>query len=405
MGARGDHLCDGVRPGPTGPPPGSPVDGSSRAVGPPAGTGRSRMHRMRAAPPFDLTATRPRTHLVDRLSARLRRVGLDGVLRDLDRAAEPCPVPGEAAGEGFTWDDVDRNDLTWWPQGVATTRSGAVLLVSWYAKRGRLLRTPGSRISVVDRAHPGGPRYRHVLLVVPRRRLGVLGTGTVPVHAGGIAVHGEHLLVADTLFGVRVFRLGDVMAVPRRPAGAAAGASPAGIVALWRSVVGGSGARGCDYVLPQSMAYRVPLRAGLRRLRYSFLSTGEVEGRPTLVVGEYRRKDDRPPRLVRYPLDPRTGLPAVDGRGRCVPLEVHEDQPRRMQGVAVHGSTWFVTASNGKESAGDLYVGAPGRWHRNRGVLPSGPEDVAWSRPGEELWGVSEWPGRRWVFPVATDRR
>ncbi len=359
---------------------------------------------MGTAPPFSLTARRLRTDLVDRLGARLHRVGLDGVLGDLDRAAERSPVPGRAAGDGFTWDHLDRCDPTWWPQGVASARSGEVLLVSWYARRSGLFRTPGSRISVIDRAHPGGPRYRHVLLVAPSRRLGCLVMRTVPVHAGGIAVHGDLLLVADTLSGVRVFRLGDLMAVPRRPDGTAGDARPARIGALRRGAVGGFGRWHCDYVLPQLTAFRVPLRAGRRRLRYSFLSTGEVEGRPSLVVGEYRRKDDRPPRLARYPLDPRTGLPAVDGHGRCAPLEVHEDQPRRMQGVAVHGSTWFVTASNG-EGAGDLYTGAPDTWRRNRGVLPSGPEDLAWSHPGEELWCVSEHPGHRWVFPVAPDRR
>ncbi|WP_136697216.1 hypothetical protein [Geodermatophilus dictyosporus] len=359
---------------------------------------------MGAAPPFALTTTRLRADLVERLGVRLRRVALDGVLADLDRAGEWCPVPGRAAGGGFTWDDVDRDDPRWWPQGVASTRSGAVLLVSWYARRDRLLRTPGSRISVVDRTHPEGPRYRHVLLVVPRRALGTVVMGTVPVHAGGIAVHGDLLLVADTLFGVRVFRLGDVMAVPRRPTGAGGDASRGRAGVPWRSALGGFGARGCDHVLPQLMAFRVPLSAGRRRLRHSFLSVGEVEGRGNLVVGEYRRKDDRPPRLARYPLDPRTGLPEVDDQGWCVPLEVYGDQPRRMQGVAVHGSTWFATASTGEGSAGDLYSGAPGAWRRHRGVLPPGPEDLDWSRPGEELWGVSEWPGRRWVFPVATDR-
>ncbi len=341
---------------------------------------------MRAVPPFALTPTRARADLVDRLGAGLRPVGLDGVLGDLDRAAGRCQVPGRAAGEGFAWDDLDQEDRTWWPQGVASTRSGRVLIVSWYASRGRLYRTPGSRISVVDLAHPGGVRYRHVLLVVPHRRPGARGMSTLPVHAGGIAVHGDHLMVADTFSGMRVFRLGDVMAVPRRAGG------------------GDRGAWGYDHVLPQLMAFRVPLRAGLPRMRWSFLSTGEAEGRSTLVVGEYRRRDDRPPRLARYPLDSRTGLPALDTHGRCVPLEVHEDQPRRMQGVAVHGSTWFVTASNGEGAAGDLYVGAPGSWRRNRGVLPTGPEDLAWSRPGEELWCVAEWPGHRWVFPIAADR-
>jgi hypothetical protein len=266
-----------------------------------------------------------------------------------------------------------------------------VLLASWYARRSRLGRTQGSRISVIDRTSPESPRYRHVRLVVPRRLLGVLLVRPVPVHAGGIAVHGDVLHVADTLFGVRVFRLGDLLRVPRRPHRR---------MGLLRRPA--AGADGSDYVLPQLTAYRVPLRWGARRLRYSFLSTGEVEGRPNLVVGEYRRKAQAPPRLARYLLDPRTGLAATGADGRWTPVEVHEGQPSRMQGAAVHGSTWFVTASAGEDVAGDLYVGAPGAWVRHRRVLPSGPEDLAWSRPGEELWCVSEWPGRRWVFPVRT---
>ena len=75
-----------------------------------------------------------------------------------------------------------------------------------------------------------------------------------------------------------------------------------------------------------------------------------------------------------------------------------------MQGVAVHDSTWFVTASTGEGEPGDLHVGAPGAWRRHRGVLPTGPEDVDWSRPGEELWCVTEWPGRRWVLRVDATR-
>jgi hypothetical protein len=238
-----------------------------------------------------------------------------------------------------------------------------------------------SRISVIDLTQPE-VRYRHVLLVAPRRPLGILSLRPVPVHAGGIAVYGDLLYVADTHFGVRLFRLGDAIRLHRRR----------------------FGRRSYDYVLPQSMALRVPLRSGRRRLRYSFLSIGEVEGRPNLVVGEYRRKAEEPPRLARYPLDPGTGLPTVDDHGRTVPLQVYEAQPSRMQGAAVHGSTWFLTASTGEGVAGDLYAGAPGAWVRHRRVLPTGPEDLDWSRPAEELWSVSEWPGRRWVFPIATSR-
>ncbi|SHG18173.1 hypothetical protein [Geodermatophilus nigrescens] len=342
---------------------------------------------MGAAPRHALVATRPRADLVDRLAGRLERVSLEGVLADPGRAAEACAVPAAAAGGGLTWDEADRDDPVWWPQGIASLPSGGVLLVSWYGRRRRSLRGPGTRISVVDRTDPDRPRYRHVLLVRPRRRLGILTAGAVRVHAGGIAVHRGLLYVADTVSGVRVFRLADVMRAPRRRGGRGRRAS-----------------RGHEHVLPQYVAYRVPLRSALRGLRHSFLSVGTVDGRPELVVGEYRRNGQAAPRLVRFPLDPVTGLPAADSRGTVAPRAVYEDQPRRMQGVAVHGSTWFVTASAGPEVGGDLYVGAPGRWRRHRRVLPAGPEDLAWSVPGEELWCVSEWPGRRWVFPVAADR-
>lgn len=348
---------------------------------------------MGAVPPYALTATRPRVAVVARLRRRLSPVALDGVLADLDRVAERCPVPGEAAGQGLTWDRADRDDPSWRPQGVAGVRSGQVLLVAWYARRRRLHRTQGSRISVVDPGHPDGPRYRHVLLVSPRRPFGFLTVGRVPAHAGGIAVRGDMLYVADTDSGVRLFRLGDVLRVVEPPAATRRG--------WFRRLP----ARrfGYDYVLPQLMALRVPLRAGPRRLRHSFLSIGEVDGGPNLVVGEYRRKGGAP-RLARYALDPETGLPAAGAHGRAVPVEVFERQPDRMQGAAVHEGTWFLTASSGEGVAGDLYVGAPGAWSRHRRVLPPGPEDLDWSRPGEELWCVTEWPGRRWVFPIPTAR-
>lgn len=348
---------------------------------------------MCAATPYALRMTRRRTRAVEHLGRLFPRIGLDGALADLDRRATPCAVPGEAAGEGFTWDEHDREDRSWFPQGVASARDGSVLLVSWYGKR-RRLRTEGSRVTVVDRTDPAAPRYRHVLLVVPRRWLGVLTVGTVPVHAGGIAVSGDLLLVADTVFGLRVFALADLMRVP-----AATGRRPVDRVRAALRRIRGLRRPGAEAVLPQLLACRMPLWTGAGRLRWSFLSVATgPEGR-SLVVGEYRRAGSSP-RLVRYPLDERTGLPALDARGRCAPLEVHEGQPVRMQGAALHEGSWFATASTGEGNPGDLHVGSPGSWRRHRGVLPTGPEDLAWSRPGEELWCVSEWPGRRWVFPI-----
>jgi hypothetical protein len=341
--------------------------------------------------------------VLDSLSSRLARVGLDGLLADLDRTAEPCEVPGDAAGPGFTWAPADRDDPTWTPQGLACTRSGGVLLVSWYARRRLGVVTRGSRITVVDRRDPARVRYRHVLLVTPRRLPGGPTLGRVGVHAGGIAVVGDLLYVADTLGGVRVFRLSDVVAVPRRRVDDALPWPGAGTRTLGRRPTGGYTALGHEHVLPELLRLRLPLRAGLARLRWSFLSVGELHGRPCLVAGEYGRKGTTP-RLAVYALDPATGLPVVGTDGRCVPVEVHEHQPHRMQGAAVHGSTWYITASSGAGNPGDLHVGTPGRLRRHRGVLPTGPEDVDWARPGEELWCLTEWPGRRWVFPVDVRR-
>ncbi|MDO9377789.1 MAG: hypothetical protein Q7T56_02990 [Nocardioidaceae bacterium] len=349
---------------------------------------------------FALLPEPPRTPTLSRLLGRLGRVGLAGVLDDLDRDAVPCEVPGEAPVEGFTWQDADRDDPRWYPQGVTvplTADGRDVLLVSWYAHRDRWGRTPGSRITVVDRTDPSRPRYRHVLLVDTASRLGRLRLRRVPVHAGGISVHGGLLHVADTHAGVRVFDLDDVVRLPRRTIDALLPWAGAGTRTIGHRLLGGFTAFGYTYVLPQRDSFRAARPSGARSLRYSFLTAGPVGDGEQLVVGEYGRKGQTS-RLVQYPLDPQTHLPRVSDDGRCEALALHEDQPPRMQGVAVAQGRWFVTASTGEGNPGDLWVGAPGAFRRHRGVLPTGPEDLDTTADGTRIWCATEWPGRRFVF-------
>jgi hypothetical protein len=253
---------------------------------------------------------------------------------------------------------------------------------------------------VVDRSDPALPRYRHVLLVAPRR---LRSFGKVPVHAGGIAVLDDLLYVADTRTGVRVFRLQDVRQVPPRRLDALLPWRAAGTRTLGRRLTGGHTAYGFRYVLPQLLRLPLEPEPGGRRLTCSFVFVGTVEGRVSLVVGEYGRKGSAP-RLARYPLDLTSGLPLRSASGRFEPLEVHQGAPLRMQGVAVHDGTWYVSASSGEGNPGDLHVGRPGAFRRHRGVLPPGPEDLDWSRPGQQLWGLTEYPGHRTVFPVDVGR-
>jgi hypothetical protein len=202
----------------------------------------------------------------------------------------------------------------------------------------------------------------------------------VRVHAGGIVWYGDHLFVAGSSRGVRVFRLDDVVRVRNR----------------WRT-------RGYRYVLPQLTTYAADTDEGVRPMTYSFMSldrAGEVDH---LVAGEYGRAGGSH-RMVRYELDRETHLLRSGESEPAVPVEVHDSVAPRMQGAVLVDGTWVITASTGEGNPGDLWVGRPGDLHRRRGVLPTGPEDVTWWPQRGELWSLTEWPGRRWVYAIDADR-
>ena len=327
------------------------------------------------------------------LGRGFRRVGLRGVVADTNRTATRTDVPGEAVAEGFTWEPRDVRTDRWWPQGITTSADAygheqsagtldgrSVLLTSWYAHGafGQLLL--GSRITVVADVDGAAPAYRHVLLVEPVKIGPVHLLRPVRVHAGGIVWYGDHLFVAGSGAGIRVFRLDDITHVRNRVR-----------------------TRGYRYVLPQATAYAADQDADQQPLTYSFLSLDRGRDVDRLVAGEYGTKGSGSHRLVRYPLDRDTQLLSGDEQGRSVALDLHDSQPDRMQGATLVGDTWVVTASAGEGRPGDLWVGTPGHLRKHRGVLPTGPEDVAHWPQRRQVWSLSEWPGRRWVFGVDVD--
>ncbi|MCK5891385.1 hypothetical protein [Aeromicrobium sp.] len=320
------------------------------------------------------------------LRARPRRVGLEDVLARLDRTGAWTDAPGEAAGRAFRWDARDVETSWWYPQGVTarldpagpsakdTSPERRVLLTSWYGHGGLGHVLLGSRISVVDLDAEPVPRYGHVRLVQERRVLGVPALRSVPVHAGGLAWYGDHLFVAASGGGLRIFRPADVQRLRSRLRG-----------------------RGTRHVLPQVGAYEARADAGVRGMVYSFISLERGPDTDHLVAGEYGRQGSGRHRLLRFPLDRSTGLLKVDAEGVARPVEGADGVPR-MQGATIVDGTWFVTASSGEGNPGDLWVGRPGALQRHRSVLPTGPEDLT-SWPGtRDLWTLTEWPGRRWVL-------
>ncbi len=345
-------------------------------------------------PAYRLVAAPRELQLSDRFFGRFRRVGLRGVLADLNRVGSHAEVPGEAPVAGMRWQRDDQDTERWFPQGITTSADayGAdpaggmfeghdVVMTSWYSRGWLGWLRLGSRISVIDWTDETPPRYRHVLLVEPRRFLGLFHRlRPVRVHAGGIVWYGKHLFVAGSSTGVRVFRLDDIVRVRNRVR-----------------------TKGYRYALPQFSFFAAEHDGDATAMTYSFMSLDRAGEEHHLVAGEYGRKGGSH-RLIRYAIDPDTELLGCDERGWAVPIDLHDRQIPRMQGAVIAGGTWAVTSSNGEDNAGDLWVGTPGEFVRHRGVLPTGPEDITYLPQRHQLWSLTEWPGRRWVYAIDAGR-
>jgi hypothetical protein len=332
---------------------------------------------------------------IDALAAALGgRVGLPGVAASLNRVARVGAARGTAARWGFRWDQHDSTTLRWWPQGITTSADASdseeVLGRSWvvtsaYSKQLRDLHK-GSRLTFVDVSDPVSVPYRHVLLVEPYvDGAGRVDVRPVKVHAGGIVWHGPYLHVAATARGLCSFRVDDILAVPPGD----------------RSRLGlGVGAFGYRFVLPLRFRYDAPAPTGLERMRYSFLSLDRSTAPFELLAGEYGH-GPMTTRLIHYDLDPATKLLRTGSAESCSPLRLPGVGVERMQGAVVVGGRYYVTTSAGRLRAGSLWEGRPGELREHRGVLPAGPEDLAYWPSRDQLWSLTEHPGRRHVFAMA----
>lgn len=359
----------------------------------------------RSDPGVHLVRSAVRVDEIDALAAALGaagggRVGVEGVLGDLNRTAQAAGVPASAARWGFRWDGQDSRSERWWPQGVTTSGDRGegegydgrrVVCTSWYSKTVDGLHK-GSRVTFVDVTDPERLRYRHVLLVEAfLGDAGAVDVRPVRVHAGGIVWHGDHLHVAGTSRGITTFHLDDVLRV----------ADPGD-----RSTLGvGAGWFGYRYVLPVRFTYDGYAADGTENLRYSFLSLDRGSGgageEPRLVAGEYARAGaGGSTRLVDFAIDPETSLLRTSEDGHVRPLSLAADGVEGMQGAVVVDGTWFVASSAGRFLRGSLHVGRPGAFRRRRWVLPVGVEDLAYWPGRDELWSLSEYPGRRYVFAM-----
>ncbi|MFS3128949.1 hypothetical protein ACLM5J_11155 [Nocardioides sp. Bht2] len=335
------------------------------------------------------------------LAARTPRVGLRGVLADLNRTARRVRFPGllgRAVDSAYAWDAVDTADPRWWPQGITTSADAAdtdlasrrIVLTSWYSKKIAEV-THGSRISVLDLETL---RYRHVLLVAPSYRDGVLTLNPLRVHAGGIAWCGDYLHVAATGRGFATCHLDDIVRIPDH-----LGAGDQNRIEATEQQVAGFGHR---YLLPVREWHRGETVGEGEKLRYSFLSTAHGVDGPSLIAGEYGR-GTQSTRVARYALEPGSWELRTDAEQNAHPVALHDLGIQRMQGVTITDDDWYVTTSNGPLWPGTVHAGRAGALRARHLVTPIGPEDVVHWPEHDELWSVTEHPYRRWVFSMRRD--
>ena len=345
-----------------------------------------------------LVRARERDDEVAALAERLGgQVGIEGVLADLNREAQVTRVPGKAVW-GFKWAEDDSRSQRWFPQGITTSADHGspeeldgrhLVCTSWYSQDVNGIHK-GARITFVDVTDRRRPRYRHVLLVEP-----VIGANAmvdvvpVKIHAGGIVWHGPYLHVAATARGIYSFCPDDIMRV-------VANGDPQQVGVRDNGRVDSFGYR---YVLPVRFTYDALADDGLEKLRYSFLALDRSMSPHHLVAGEHGDRE-MTRRLVSYELDPESFLIREHQDGHARPLSMHEAGIRAMQGAAVVGGTYYVTTSAGRFRRGSLWVGRPGDFKRFARALPIGPEDITYWPSTGQLWSLTEYPGRRYVFAM-----
>ncbi|MGC1209009.1 MAG: hypothetical protein WA880_13730, partial [Ornithinimicrobium sp.] len=304
----------------------------------------------------------------------------------LNREATQKDVPGSAADWGFTWNQQDNESDLWWPQGISTSADAhdtetihghPMLVTSWYCKAlGRSRQ--GSRVTFVDL---DTLRYRHVLIVQASTNLwGRPRLKPLHIHAGGVVWAGDYLHLAGTRRGIFTCRVEDIIKL-----------APSDHSFDYR------------YVLPVRFAYDAHAADDVEKLRYSFLSLNRGSTPPELVAGEYGR-DEMSTRIARYPLDPDSLLLHAGDDGRSRPFVLESGGVGHMQGATVVDERYYVTASRGSKRNGHMYVGQPGDLTPHREVLPPGPEDITYWPSRDQLWSLSEYPGRRFVFAMDRGR-
>lgn len=278
-------------------------------------------------------------------------------------------------GNGFSWESGDVDTPDWYPQGIAGLRNGDrhALIVSWYGKNAAAPK--GVRLSFIDEKTM---KYRHVLLVESA------GGGKVKpllLHAGGVAVVGHMVYVADTARGIRMFDANKIFQVTDTNSKDVFGDKTDGKFAAYSYL----------YVMPQIKQFTTIGR------RFSYLATDWTnKDTPVLISGNYKTGSDKAVDLRRVHAWSMSGEDVG-----ALKWDTHNtfgvEAPTLVQGAAVLGDFILMVTSG---SAAKLQIGK--LQPKNLGIktyaMPHGIEDLYMDPKTNLMWTLTEHPGSRIVF-------
>ncbi|HET6339681.1 MAG TPA: hypothetical protein VFG30_41005 [Polyangiales bacterium] len=374
---------------------------------------------------------------VAKLDKRLPKLGVQKILGQANRPAtfgDKCDSPAfkgmEPPAQRICFHPSDSGsgdpkNLEWMPQGVTTVADAQkdaqwgdkqAILVSWYDKKAGSAK--GVRVSFLD---IDTKQYQHVLLVYPYLQADgdpsyeILSSPQegdhAGIHAGGIAWYGNYLYVVDTNRGIRAFDMRRIFDL--EAAGDKADLKEKNKVGLRDGKYTSFGYR---YVMPQVAAWENPgglvdfppkhACAGDGTPKYSFVAI-DRSGADALITGEYCATGATPDnngRVARWPLDPNSGLPKLTG-GIWQAEEALRLPTPNVQGALSYEGTWYLSRTGGGERANATLIEAtpsaatPGvltvQKERKAAI---GAEDLSYWPGRNELWTVTEHPGKRVLY-------
>ncbi|TYK46017.1 hypothetical protein [Actinomadura decatromicini] len=333
--------------------------------------------------------------LVKALKRTLPSRSVDQVLDSANRHGTDGGLPDNPPrADHWFWQDGDRNDDNWVPQGLTTSadyhqdgkyNGREVQLASWYSRHAT---NKGVRVSFVDMTDPSKPAYRHVLLVEPTGSVLTPDFKAIKIHAGGIMWYGDLLYVADTYNGLRVFDMKDLLAVTSNGDQDKIGRQPDGTYQ----------AHNYAFVLPQSSAYNSIVH-NQPEVQYSWISLDRTSTPDSIVIGEFMETADRASRLFKWDIDATTRK-LKETSGVAEPSFAAVVDIDRMQGGTCIKGKFYLARSNSNNAAGDLLTWKPGSYVQYPITLPPYPEDVSYDVNKDWLWCHTETNDARQVFAL-----